>query len=423
MAAIALVDCNNFYASCERVFDPKLIGRPVVVLSNNDGCVIARSNEAKALGIGMGAPFFQVRPLVEQHGVIVRSSNYELYGDMSGRVFEALCEFTDEAENYSIDEAFLRLHPSHDESLDALGRRLRRRVLKQTGIPVSVGIAETKTLAKAANYHAKRSTKADGVLDLFRSPYRGHALERLPVDEVWGVGSRYGAMLKLAGYDNALALCGAADDWVRERMTVVGLRTVMELRGVPCLPLEVVSPAKKNITCSRTFGQATASIAELRAALAWFVARAAEKIRAQRLLAGSLTVWVQTDRFRENEPQYSNATTLAIAPKSDATLELRELAFAGLARIVRRGFNYRKAGVTLGGLELRELVAKRLWEDERYERYQRLMATVDQLNRRFGKDTVTCGVFPSAGLWRARFAQRSPSYTTRWPDVATACAR
>lgn len=423
MAAIALVDCNNFYASCERVFDASLARKPVVVLSNNDGCIVARSNEAKALGIRMGQPFFEVRDLVEKCGVAVRSSNYELYGDLSARVMGALSDFTDELEAYSIDEAFLRLRVSRGESFADVGREMRRRVKKLTGIPVSIGIAETKTLAKVAGYHAKQSQKAAGVLDLVKSPYRDLALERLPVDEVWGVGPRYSAMLKASGIETALALRDAADEWVKDRMTVVGLRTVRELRGVPCIPLETVSPAKKNLTVSRTFGASTDSFEEVRAALAFFVTRAAEKLRRQKLLAGSITVWIQTDRFRKEEPQYSNAATLSVAPKSDSTLELRDLAFAGLAKIFRTGFNYRKAGVTLNGLELAELVSMRLWEDACFERERRLMAAVDRCNERFGRDAVTCGLFPSDGTWRARFAMRSPRATTRWPEICSAKAK
>src|SRR5499426_3258289 len=413
---IALVDCNSFYCSCERVFDPTLVGRPVVVLSNNDGNIIARTSEAKALGIAMGAPAFQIRDLIERHGVIVRSSNYELYGDVSARVMDCLSDFTDELETYSIDEAFLRVYVGAKGSFADFGREIRGRVLKHTGIPVSVGMAETKTLAKVANYHAKRSEKAAGVLSLVRSTYKDLALARLPVDEVWGVGSRYTEMLRRHGIETALDLRDAPDDWVRERMTVVGLRTVTELRGTPCIPLEVTPPNKKLITVSRSFGAATSSLGELRAAIAFYTARAAEKLRRQRLAAGSLTVFIETDQFRP-VAQYSSSVTLNVAPKSDNTWELRELAFNGLARIYKSGYDYRRAGVTLGALELADLVAKRLWADEWYERQRRLMAAVDHLNAKYGRDTVRCGIFPTDGAWRTRFAKRSPRYTTRWPEI------
>lgn len=413
---IALVDCNSFYCACERVFDPKIAGRPVVVLSNNDGCVIARTNDAKALGIEMGAPAFQIYALIKRHGVVVRSSNYELYGDLSARVMDTLSDFTDKMETYSIDEAFLRLDAGANGSFTDLGREIRRRVLKHTGIHVSVGVAETKTLAKVANYHAKRSEKAAGALSLVRSPYKDLALGLLPVDEVWGVGPQYSKMLLEQGIKTALNLRDAPDDWVRARMTVVGLRTVKELRGEPCIPLEVTSPTKKLITVSRSFGAATSSLDELRAAIAFYTARAAEKLRGQRLAAGAITVFIETDRFKP-VAQYSRAVTLNVAPKSDNTWELRELAFNGLARIYRPGYDYRRAGVTLGGLEMADLVAKRLWADEWYERQRRLMAAVDHLNGKYGRDTVRCGVFPTAGTWRTRFAKRSPRYTTRWEEI------
>jgi len=413
---IALVDCNSFYCSCERVFDPTLVGRPVVVLSNNDGNVIARTGEAKALGIEMGAPAFKIRDLIKQHDVIVRSSNYELYGDMSARVMDTLSDFTDELETYSIDEAFLRLGVGANGSFTALGREIRGRVLKHTGIPVSVGVAETKTLAKVANYHAKRSEKAAGVLSLVRSPYKELALERLPVDEVWGIGPQYSRMLRAHGVETALDLRDAPDDWVRERMTIVGLRTVTELRGTPCIPLEITPPNKKLITVSRSFGAATSSLDELRAAIAFYTARAAEKLRRQRLAAGTITAFIETDRFKA-VPQYAKAMTLDVAPKSDNTWELRELALSGLARIYKTGYDYRRAGITLGALELADLVAKRLWEDEWYERQRRLMAAVDRLNGKYGRDTVRCGLFHTEGLWRTRFAKRSPRYTTRWEEV------
>jgi DNA polymerase V len=415
--SIALIDCNNFYVSCERVFDPKLREKPVVVLSNNDGCVIARSNEAKALGIGMGAPVFQIRGLIEENDIEVRSSNYELYGDLSSRVIDALSDFSPELEVYSIDEAWLRFPVGRRDSLTGLGHEMRERVKRYTGIPVSIGFGGSKTLAKCANYHAKRSAKTRGVLDLTESPYLDIALERLPVADVWGVGPRYAAMLRKNGIENAFALREADDEWIRERMTVVGLKTVQELRGVPCFPLEVVSPAKKLITCSRSFGKATGSLQEVRAALAYFAARAAEKLRRQKLVAGNLTVFISTDRFKTDDPQYSASVQLDVAPKSDYTPELIALAMKGLARIFRAGFGIRKAGVTLGSLELAGRMTRRLWGDERYENQRRLMQAMDAMNLRYGRKAVQCGIYPSEEIWRTRFEKRSPRYTTQWDEI------
>jgi DNA polymerase V len=424
-SAIALIDCMNFYVSCEEVFNGKLVGRPTVVLSNNDGCVVARSNSAKALGIEMGAPIFQIRDLIERHGVETLSSNYELYGDLSSRVMASLSDFSPEMEVYSIDEAWLRFPVSKRESLTALGHEIRRRVKQHTGIPVSVGFARTKTLAKVASYYAKRSTKSgvNGVLDLTDSPHLDVALARLPVEEVWGVGYRYAAMLAAHGLKTALDLRDADDEWVRRQMTVVGLKTVHELRGAPCFPLEITPLTKKNVSCSRTFGSPTESLQEVRAAVAHFTSQAAEKLRRQRLVAGSLEVFISTDRFKKDDPQYSASATLDVAPKSDFTPELTAIAMKGLAKIFRAGFKIRKAGVLLGGLELAERVTRRLWDDDQYEDRRRLMQAMDSLNVKFGRDAVRCGVYPSEGLWETRFEKLSPRYTTRWSDICVARLR
>jgi len=297
-SAIGLIDANNYYCSCERVFDAHLTGKPVIVLSNNDGCVIARSDEAKAIGIAMGTPAFMIKDLIKRHGVEVFSSNYSLYGDLSSRMMEVLTDFSPEVECYSIDEAFVGLDYSRRESLDEIGRSIRKRLKRYIGIPVSIGIAETKTLAKVASYHAKRSQKARGVLDLTRSPYQELALKKTPVEEVWGIGPRYAAFLGEHGIFTALDLREARDDWVRANLTVVGLRTVHELRGVSCLPLELCSSSRKSVTVSRSFGGKVETLKELRAAVAYYVTRAGEKLRREKLAAGMLTVFIETSRFR-----------------------------------------------------------------------------------------------------------------------------
>jgi DNA polymerase V len=420
VASIALIDANNFYVSCERLFNPKLVGRPVVVLSNNDGCVIARSQEAKALSIGMSTPMFQLRETVERQNVEVLSSNYELYGDISARVMAVLSDFSPDFEIYSIDEAWLRFPASERDSMAGIGREIQRRVRQYTGIPISIGFGRSKTLAKVANYYAKRSTKANGVLDLTNSSHIDLALEHLPVDEIWGIGHRYASMLERNGIKTARALRDADDEWIREKMTVVGLKTVHELRGIPCFTLETVPPTKKNISCSRTFGSSTQNYQEVRAALAHFTARAAEKLRSQNLVAGSLTVSISTDRFRTDEQQYSSSSTLNVAPKSDFTPELTALAMKGLEKIFRAEFRIRKAGVLLGSLELAERMTRRLWDNDRYEYKRHLMQAVDFLNGRFGRDTVRCGIYPSKEIWHTRFEKLSQCYTTRWNDICSA---
>ena len=391
------------------------------MLSNNDGCVVARSQEAKALGIGMGVPLFQIRHLVEAHGVQVYSSNYALYGDMSSRVMGVLQQFTPDVEVYSIDEAFMLLGNCRYGSprvLGELGREVRERVRRDTGVPVTVGIAETKTLAKLANHVAKNSRKAGGVLDLVDSPYKDVALSRTPVEEIWGVGPAYSRLLKQRGIRTALQLRDVDTRWARQAMTVAGARIVMELRGVSCLPLESAPQPKKSLTCSRTFGKATASLAGLREAVALYTTRVAEKLRRGKLAAGVITVFVHTDRFAGG-PQYYNAGTHTLAYPTDSTQELLRCALDALERIYKEGFDYRKAGVMLHSLSPAGQLTLRMFGDEKAERFRQVMVAVDGINRRWGKDTVRFAVANPEGRWGTKFEKRSPRYTTRLREVLT----
>jgi DNA polymerase V len=414
-SVFALVDCNNFYVSCERVFQPRLLGRAVVVLSNNDGCVIARSDEAKALGIKMGTPIFKAARVVEEYGVAVYSSNYELYGDMSSRVMDALHEFTPEVEVYSIDEAFMGLDAIGGSTRDK-GREIREKVKQWTGIPVSIGMAPTKTLAKVANRIAKKSDEAQGVLGLMDASAQTAALEGTPVEDVWGVGPAYSKMLKGAGVDTARKLRDADRRWVRRRMTVVGARIVEELRGVSCLPLERCPQAKKSVTCSRSFGVMVESLGELRQAVAVYMTRAAEKLRRAGLAAGVVTVFINTNRFSA-EPQYSNSVTYELAYSTDSTKELLEWALKGVAQIFREGYRYKKAGVMLNRLTPADQLSMRLFGDKCFERSRNVMKAVDAVNRRHGHDTIRFGVAKPDGLWKTKFLRRSPRYTTSLRDV------
>jgi DNA polymerase V len=415
-SAIALVDCNNFYVSCERVFNAKLIERPVVVLSNNDGCVIARSNEAKALGIKMGTPLFQAQHLVEAYDVAVYSSNYALYGDMSHRVMGALQEFTPEVEIYSIDEAFMRLDYDETSSLRNDGLKIREKVRQWTGIPVSIGIAPTKTLAKIANHLAKKSSDVESVLDLTGISEQAGALERTPVNEVWGVGPAYAKLLKAHGITNALKLRDADRQWVRRRMTVVGVRIVEELRGISCLSMEQCPPQKKSITCSRSFGTLVESSGQMREAIAMYVTQATEKLRRQKLAAGVITVFINTNRFGQ-EPQYSNAITYELAYPTDVTDELLELAYKGLGRIFREGYRYKKAGIMLNHLVPSDQLTVRLFGNSDFERSRRLANAIDAINARHGGDTVRYGMAQSDGRWKTKINRRSSRYTTCLKEV------
>ena len=414
--AIALIDCNDFYVSCERVFAPRLLGRPVVVLSNNDGCVISRSEEAKRLGIGMGAPYFKNRRVIEENGVAVCSSNYELYADMSRRVMCALREFSPEVDVYSIDEAFVALD-ADGRSLEERGLDIKRKVKAWTGIPVSVGIAQTKTLAKLAARRARRSADTRGVLDLTDPTLRTAVLEATRVEEVWGIGPACSKTLKESGIETARGLRDADGRWVRRRMTVVVARIVEELRGVRCLPLEMCPRAKRSVTCSRSFGEPTGSPEDLHDAVALYTERAAERLRRAALAASVVTVFILTDRHAAGA-QYGNSATYELASPTDTTGELVWWAQRGLTQIYRRGYLYKKAGVMLNGLLPAGELSMRLHGDEQFERARRAMRAVDAINRRHGRGTVRHGLPRSPdGRWPTKSLMRSPRYTTRLKEV------
>lgn len=418
MAAVfSLIDANSFYVACEQVFDPKLAGRPVLVLSNNDGCVVSLNSDAKKLGIRRGVPLFQIERLVNDHGVQVFSSNYALYGDMSQRVMAVLQEFTPEVEIYSIDEAFMNLAGIRCESYEALGRKIQKRVYRNTCVPVTVGIAETKTLAKVANYIAKASAKASGVLDLTRSRYQEEALRRTPVEKVWGIGPSYARLLRERNVTTALELRDVDTTWARQMMTVVGARIVMELRGVSCLPLEICPRPRKSVTISRSFPVAVEELAELREAVAVFATRAAEKLRRDELAASSVTVFIETSRFVEGREQYGNSATLELVYPSDNTQELLQHALEALGAIFRRGFEYRRAGVLLNGLAPAAQLTRRLFAHETLEKFRRVMPVMDQLNAKYGGGTVRFATARPGGRWKTRAARSSPHYTTRLSDI------
>jgi DNA polymerase V len=422
MPLVALVDCNNFYVSCERVFDPALDGKPVIVLSNNDGCVVARSEEAKALGIAMGIPAFQIRHLIRTHDVQVFSSNYALYGDMSRRVMDTLAQFSPNVEVYSIDEAFLSLSGFTSRNLTEYGRTIRATVKRWTGIPVSVGIAGTKTLAKVAGRVAKRSPDAAGIFDLMACQDLDALLARTTVDDIWGIGTNWARLLKQHGITTALSLKEADVHWVRGTMGVVGERLVRELRGVSCLPLEDCPPPKQGITVSRSFGLPITALSEMRQAVATYTARAAEKLRAEGLAVTVLTVFLTTNPFKKDEPQYSNAVTITLPVTTDATPELLRYALRSIERIYREGYRYNKAGVMLTALVPASQHQLDLFEDRDRARSSRLMRVLDRLNTEMGAGTLRYAAEGYVKRWRTRFERRSPAYTNNWRDLPVAKA-
>jgi len=409
----ALVDCNNFYASCERVFNPKLEGKPVVVLSNNDGCIVARSNEAKSLGIGMGAAAFEVEETIRKYGIEVFSSNYTLYADISNRVMRTLSTFTPEMEVYSIDEAFLNL-AGFDRCLTDYGREIQTTVRRWTGIPVTVGIGRTKTLAKIANHTAKHSPKAKSVLDLADSAHIERALAGTAVEKVWGVGLKTAIKLKRLGINTALDLSRADVSRIRQKFGVTGLRTVYELRGACYYRLEQNPPVRESVTVSRSFGKAVDSIEELKEAIASYASRAGEKLREQNLAAGIMTVFVTTSRFIEN--RYFNSYTIELPMATSDTIELIRYAEQCIERIYRKRHLFKKCGIILNGIVDEKRVQKSLFDDIDREKAQRLMRAVDAVNTRFDS-RLRWAAEGQEQSWGVKFKRRSRRYTTRWDEI------
>ncbi|TXN75530.1 Y-family DNA polymerase [Methylobacterium sp. WL18] len=412
---VALVDCNNFYASCERLFQPKLRGVPVVVLSNNDGCVIARSNEAKALGIKMGDAWHLRRAEFERWGVQVRSSNYTLYGDLSARVMRVLSDFTPDLEVYSIDEAFLGLAGFADP--DALARQARATVLQKTGIRVCVGISTTKTLAKVANRTAKKDPASGGVCYLPNDKEQTAALAKMDLGDVWGIGHRLVQRLAKIGITTPLQLRDADPTMIRQRFNVVLQRTVLELQGTPCLDLEQDSPESKTICCSRSFGQAVEGFAELAEALTAYTSYAAQKMRRQSLATASVVVMVTTNRHKPEDAQYYATRPVRLTIGTSDTGRLIQAALWGLKSIYRPGFRYKKCGVLFLDLHPADSVQGSLFlRPDRPERV-RLMACVDQLNARYGRDRVRFACSGQDRPWKLKTEYLSRRYTTRWGEL------
>jgi DNA polymerase V len=423
----ALVDCNNFYVSCERAFNPRLENRPVVVLSNNDGCAVARSSEVKALGVRMGTPWFQMKDLAKQYGIIALSSNYTLYGDMSNRVMTVLRDFSPDVEVYSIDESFLSLNGLQGlwPTPTAMGQSIRRRVLQWTGLPVCVGVATSKTLSKLANHVAKKRPEFHSVCDLTAlSPDQLVTLfSSIDVGEVWGVGRRIGARLREQGIDTVQALKDAPLSWLRSEFSVLMERTGNELRGVSCLVLEDVEASKKQIVSSRSFGIMVGAIEELREAVSSYVATAAEKLRAQNSVCAAVHVFIHTNRFREGDPQYSNSITIPLPEASSDTRRLTGAALFGLRQIYRSGFMYKKAGVMLMDISGAQVRQGSFFEDlEGKERSRKLMQAMDALNGRLGRNAVALGAAGTGRVWSMKSDNRTPRYTTEWCEVPTVFA-
>ena len=411
--AIALVDVNNFYASCERLFRPDLKGVPIVVLSNNDGCVVARSAEAKRLGVKMGVPYFQIRELYEEQGGIWFSSNYALYGDMSNRVMTTLESMAPTVEVYSIDEAFVELGESWAGDLLAYGRQIRERVQQWTGLTVGVGIAPTKTLAKLANYAAKRWPATGGVVDLRDEGRRAKLMTITPVDEVWGIGRKLTAKLNKQGINSVADLVAADPKSLRRQYGVVVERTVQELRGIPCTELEPMAQTKQQIICSRSFGERITEFGPMREALAGYMERAAEKLRAEGQRCRHITLFIRSSPFSERETYYSNQISAKLQTATSDTRDLLALVEPLLRRIWRDDVRYMKGGVMLADFSPASMHQGDLFADRQQDpRSEALMKVIDQINQgRLGK-VYFAARGRDTSEWMMKREQLSPRYTT-----------
>ena len=410
----ALIDCNAFYVSCERVFNPKLNNKPVVALSNNDGCIIARSKEAKALGIKMGVPLFKVKDIVERENVIVFSSNYTLYADMSRRVMNIISEFTPSIEVYSIDEAFIEL-TNMNVDYESYARHMRKVILQYTGIPVSIGIASTKTLTKVANHIAKDDESLEGVCSLIQHENLDQVLEDTNVADVWGVGRQLSKKLIANGIFNAKLLKNCEDAWVRKMMSVNGLKTVSELREISCLDLEETSATRKSCCTTRSFGKPLINLEDIEQAVTTFARRATERIRGENLIASTVSVFLRTNPFDRNR-YYSNSSTTTLSYPTYDTVQIVKTALQLTKIIFRENYKYKKAGVLLSGFYEKGTETKDLFSETRY-RSPKLMSAVDQINERYGSDTIQIATECQIGKWKQKRKNCTQSYTTQLNKV------
>ena len=407
----ALIDCNAFYVSCERVFNPKLNNRPVVALSNNDGCIISRSKEAKALGIKMGVPLFKVKDIVEKEKVVVFSSNYTLYADMSRRVMNIISSSSPYTEIYSIDEAFVELS-SLPIDYESYAHQLRQTILQHTGIPVSIGIASTKTLAKVANHKAKKDDSLNGVCSLVNYNNIDQILELTEVGDVWGVGRRLSKKLINHGIHNAKLLKNCSDSWIRKMMSVNGLKTITELRGISCIPLEEYSMTRKSCCTTRSFGKLLTNLDDIEQAVTTFARRAAERIRSESLATSCVSVFVRTNPFDKKSAYYSNGASRTLSHPTHDSITIIETSLLLTKRIFKNNYQYKKAGVLLSGLCDESEIQETLFE-KNYNQNSDLMSAVDAINYRYGRDTLQMASECKVGNWRQKRENCTRNHTTQ----------
>jgi DNA polymerase V len=424
MTAIGLIDCNNFYASCETIFNPKLKGKAIVILSNNDGCCVSRSDAAKRLGIKMGAPWFQIKNQFKPGEVIALSSNFELYGDVSDRVMNILRQFSQEQEIYSCDESFISMSGFGNKDLTDYGKDIKATVLQWTGVPVCVGIGATKTLAKLANHCAKKRPAYSGVCNFNALPMHiiDSILASIPVGEVWGIGSRLSAKLNQCGILTVLDLKQAHSRTLRDKFSVVMAKIIAELNGVSCIDLEQVAPPKQNIASTRSFGIPVTSIESLMESVTLYTSRAAEKARAQHTHANSISVFIQTSPFAQH-PYYGGSLTVALPSPSNDTRLLVKTAIWIVKRLYKPGYVYQKAGVLLNDLVPDEGRQRDLFFDTsetNITQSAKVMAVLDAINQRYGRQTLKLGSEGFKAPWKMKQNFKSPCYTTNWNELIQA---
>ena len=413
--SIALIDCNNFYASCERIFNPKLIGKPIVVLSNNDGCIITRSSEAKSLGIKMGEPYFKVKKVIEKNNVKVFSSNYSLYGDISQRVMEILLGFSSDVEIYSIDEAFLNFAGFRNYELLKYCKHIKNKIHQWVGIPVSIGIGSTKTLSKIANLFAKKNTNYMGICILKEREIVNKALEQTSIEEVWGIGKRLSKFLRSQKIYTAKDFTLLRRDWVRKNMGVVGEKIQLELKGISCLDLELLPSKKKSCCVSRSFSHPIEKIEEIKESISNYGSRVAEKIREENLIAQSMSVFILTNYFNKREKQYSSSIKLQFDYPTNNSMVIVKKAIIGIERIFKAGYRYKKAGIVL--YELSDSSSVRGLLDYNRSKSDSLMKTLDKINYRYGSSTLKIASEGIKKSWQMQRKKISPCYTTRFNEL------
>ena len=414
---IALIDCNSFYVSCERLFKPSLIKKPVIVLSNNDGCIISRSSEAKDLGIKMGEPYFKAKKIITKSNVHVFSSNYSLYGDISRRVMKTLKHFAPEMEIYSIDEAFLNLSIVPDNEILQFGKKIRDTVLRWVGIPTSIGIATTKTLSKIANHIAKK--EKSGVVSLVNKKNIDRILEKIEIRDVWGVGRQLSKFYINNGIFNANQLKNISNNWIKKNSNVLGSRTAMELRGASCISLKITQSKRKSCCVSRSFGKKVERLQELKESITNHCLNAAEKIRSESLLTKSITIFIRTSPFQKMEIHYSNSKTIDFPIATDNSIEIVKSAILGLKLIFKKGYKYQKSGIILSGLYESKSYNNNLFSSTKDKKTKDLMRSIDYTNFRYGRSTLSLAVALSKKKWKTKKQYFSKIDTTNFDCLPT----